>query len=281
MSLRLTRPGPARTRLAGLCVAAALVAAAGCDPKPAPGGARGPRADQARAEAQKLAVNAAAAAANSTPASDPPPGVRERTDPVIHTAPPPPPPPAARPAPAPAADRPYVGPPVFEPKPGGSPVVIRERVRSSIPYPTEAEAEEDAVEQARRLLAERLAELPSPVHWTPTASAVRTQYTAKDSRKVRPPGDREQEVLAKIEGGSNRVYVEFQVQVTEDQVREMRSQDRVVTALRAMGGLAAAALAAFLFLRLDEWTRGYLTSWLGAGAAVLVAVVVAAAVLVG
>jgi hypothetical protein len=33
--------------------------------------------------------------------------------------------------------------------------------------------------------------------------------------------------------------------------------------------LAAVALAGFLFLRADEWTKGYLTSWLAIAAVVL------------
>ena len=40
------------------------------------------------------------------------------------------------------------------------------------------------------------------------------------------------------------------------------------------------ALAGFLFLRLDEWTKGYLTSWLALGAAALGGGVVAALVFV-
>ena len=45
-------------------------------------------------------------------------------------------------------------------------------------------------------------------------------------------------------------------------VRELRTRDRIVSALRVFGVVTAVALAGFLFLRLDEWSKGYLTSWL-------------------
>ncbi len=53
------------------------------------------------------------------------------------------------------------------------------------------------------------------------------------------------------------------MEVSEDQLRHLRMLDRVTDALRVVGGLLVVCAAAFLFLRADEWTRGYLTSWLG------------------
>lgn len=286
MLLRRTRyPGSVRARLAGVCVAAALVASAGCSDGP-PGGARNSRAEVARAEAEKLAMNAVKesgkVAGRVDPKAVPPAGLARRVEeaaktvPVVHqdalaaAAPAPPPPPAARPQPA-VANR----------SAPAEPAVIRERVASRIPFPTEAEAEEDAITRAREVLHEKLNALSPPITRTPSASAVRAQHVVKDSRKVRSPGEDERELLTRSGLGADRVYVEFEVKVTEAQVRELRSQDRVVSALRVTGLFTAVALALFLFLRLDEWSRGYLTSWLGAGAAFLVAAVVAVAFLVG
>ena len=52
------------------------------------------------------------------------------------------------------------------------------------------------------------------------------------------------------------------MEVTADQVRALRTRDRVGGTLRVFGALAAISLAGFLFLRADEWTKGYLTRWL-------------------
>jgi hypothetical protein len=65
------------------------------------------------------------------------------------------------------------------------------------------------------------------------------------------------------------VYVAYYVEVTGEQVRELRAQERVSSAIRAFGIVIAVALAGFLFLRADEWTKGYLTSWLAITAVVL------------
>ena len=66
-----------------------------------------------------------------------------------------------------------------------------------------------------------------------------------------------------------RIDVEYDVEVTADQVRHLRTRDRVGDTLRVFGALAAVALAGFLFLRADEWTKGYLTYWLAMAAVLL------------
>ena len=53
------------------------------------------------------------------------------------------------------------------------------------------------------------------------------------------------------------------MEVSDNQLRHLRMLDRVTDALRVTGGLLIVFVAGFLFLRADEWTRGYLTSWLG------------------
>ena len=66
-----------------------------------------------------------------------------------------------------------------------------------------------------------------------------------------------------------RVNVEYDVEVTADQVRHLRTRDRLGDTLRVFGGLSVIALAGFLFLRADEWTKGYLTRWLAMAAVLL------------
>jgi hypothetical protein len=69
--------------------------------------------------------------------------------------------------------------------------------------------------------------------------------------------------------GKNLVYVGYDVEVTGSQVRQLRTRDRLAQTLRVLGAVVAVALAGFLFLRADEWTRGHLTRWLAVAAVLL------------
>lgn len=141
---------------------------------------------------------------------------------------------------------------------------IREVVRSALPSPSEAKADEDAIEQAQKRVVERLRSLDPPIRQTPPLSLVRDQYVVKESRVVRPPNAQEQEILDQAGlSDSRNVFVEYVVEITPAQLRQLRMQDRLVDALRVVGGIFVVALAGFLFLRADEYSRGYLTSWLG------------------
>ncbi|QJW94143.1 hypothetical protein [Frigoriglobus tundricola] len=144
--------------------------------------------------------------------------------------------------------------------------MFRERVKSAIPYATEADAEEDALTQARDLVEQKLAALDPPVRHKPSLTDVKADFVRPDSRTVRPLSAEDKETFALYTLNNNYVFVEYDVEVTPDQVRELRAQERAAAALRIMGVLVAIALAGFLFLRADEWTRGYLTSWLALGA---------------
>jgi hypothetical protein len=154
------------------------------------------------------------------------------------------------------------------PRPG-SPAVVSVRAVSAVPYPSEAEAEEDALARACELVTQELAKLDPPVHYQPSLGEVKEKYLRKDTRATRPPTDAQKEILASLGDTRNFVSVEYVVEVTAEQVREIRSRDRVLFALRVLGGLSTLALAGFLFLRADEWTKGYLTSWLALAAVTL------------
>jgi hypothetical protein len=140
-----------------------------------------------------------------------------------------------------------------------------------MPFSNVAEAEEDALTNARSVIEERLAKLDPPVVYRPSLNEVKNEFARKDSLTTHPPSQAEREELAKHAVSSNKLlYAELDVEVTADQIRELRTRDRVSLALRAFSGLTFIALASFLFLRADEWTKGYLTRWLACGAVVLV-----------
>ncbi|HUR54395.1 MAG TPA: hypothetical protein VMZ71_09700 [Gemmataceae bacterium] len=159
-----------------------------------------------------------------------------------------------------------------------SPVVISDRVSSSVPYTSPVEADEDALVQAQERVEQRLRELRPPITVRPSLDVVRREYVRRDTRTIRQPDEQEKLLLVNTGYSGERVYVEYEIQITADQVRELRSQERVSAGVRVTGMLVAVALAGFLFLRADEWTKGYLTRWL-AFAAVLLAGGVAAALI--
>lgn len=292
------RPSSARRRLAVGVVAVLLVGAAGCaeSHKPRPGGATTRQAEEARKQAEAMAAAGAKAAADAQFAAHPELHKKNLWEKITGTGPtvpvsvkvspaPPSPPPAPKPTPALVAAVAQAPPPAVRGElpvraaaRGIGPVVIRERVASAIPYPTEAEAEDRALKDAQDRIEQKLRELDPPVDYRPSLAVVKNEYVR--GRNVRDPNDEEKAAIAKAGYAPDRVYVEYTVELTAGQVRALRTRDRVTDGLRGLGVITAVALAGFLFLRLDEWTKGYLTSWLAVGAAALGGGVVAALVFV-
>lgn len=266
-----------RLAAVGLCFALAACSRSA----PPPGGATGSKAERARRAAEALAMQSVDGAATSQVRAVPELAVKRgwfggwvAIDDSKHISigRPKPLPPKDGPPPAPAAA--VVKPaPAAVARPGSPPLAVREHVVSALPHATAAEADADAMERACEVVEKRLAELDPPVRHKVSVNEVRTEFLRQDSRAVRPPNaddPQEREVLALDDkDGPRMVYVEFDVEVTADQVRELRAQERVGAAVRVLGVLTAVALTGFLFLRLDEWTRGYLTSWLALGAVAL------------
>lgn len=269
--------------LALVAVGAALVAmGSGCRGRsPTAGGATNPKAQAARAQAEALVLEGVKSAAtvqvaldaDSTTPGAREPVVRSPNTPVPHVAAPIPPAPPVPPVPpvgvgppARVASRPYV--------------VIRERIATEVPFPTESAADDDALRMAQERIAARLQELDPPIRYTPSQSVVKNEYIRKDSRVVRRPGPSEQQGWDKHGFSGDQVYVEYDVELTAEQIRDLRIQDRLSDAMRGVIGLGVLAFAGFLFLRLDEWTKGYLTSWLAFVAAGLVGGIVAALLMI-
>jgi hypothetical protein len=267
-------------------VFAALVVGVGmgCKPRPQqPGGANNPKAAAARTQAETYVVDAvkgAASAQEQIAKSNGAGGALTSIVPknlpnVPVNAPVPPSSPSPESSPwVSAGSRPQAA-PASSPKTLPS-VVIREKVSTEVPYPTEARADEQAILAAQERVRERLEALDPPIHYKPSLAVVKNEYVRKDTRNVRRPSAKEQERWADAGYAGDQVYVDYDVEVTADQVRELRTQERLGGMLRFFGGIAAVALAGFLFLRLDDWTKGYLTSWLAFLAAGMVGGVAAA-----
>lgn len=263
------------TRNTLVCAALLIGVGTGCKPRPQPpGGASNPKAQAARTQAETYVVDAvkgAATAQNQIAKSNGAGGaltnILPKTLPGAPVdAPVPPSPPEARPWVSAGARSPAAPASSARVLPS---VVIREKVSTDVPYPTEAKAEEEALRLATDRVKERLEALDPPVHYAPSPSVVKNEYVRKDTRNVRRPTGKEQERWTAEGYAGDQVYVEYDVEVTADQIRELRTQERLGGMLKLFGGIAVVALAGFLFLRLDDWTKGYLTSWLAFLAAAL------------
>jgi len=248
---------------------------AGCQRVTPPGGASGSRPDAARRQAEKLALNAVNGAAEAQ--TEVFIAAANLNPPAAPNAPVPPKLVINIPSLAPVPDLPE---PKSPPR-AGPPPIIRERVVSAVPSATESDAEKEAITAARDIIERRLLELDPPVKYRPSENEVRQEFLRRDSRTVVPLRDRQgarAEAMRRVlkeqldlstEEIARRVDIEYDVEVTADQVRHLRTRDRVGDALRVFAALAVFAVAGFLFLRADEWTKGYLTRWLAMGAVLL------------
>jgi hypothetical protein len=159
-----------------------------------------------------------------------------------------PPPPPERPAFQFAADR-----------PAKSTAVKLTGVKSGEPHPTKELALADALIVAQGQLADKLAKLDPPIDHAPGVGRIHTDFLRPDSvQVVRPPAD---VAAAWREKGlnPNLMWVTVDVEVSDDQVRQLRGDHRLTEhgPLFALPLVLAAGL--WGFLRLDAWTRGHFT----------------------
>lgn len=175
------------------------------------------------------------------------------------------------------AHRPALGTVTF--RPGGDPhpplpgspvpaVQVR-GVRSEAPYASRERALNDALVEARRQLADRLAALDPPIVEVPSVEVVRRDYLRPESVTEVYPTQAIKDEWAAAKLDPNRVWVEIDVEVSDDQLRDLRAKERVVFAGWGLGVGFAGVLALYGFLRLDALTKGYLTPGLGVGAGLL------------
>ena len=156
-----------------------------------------------------------------------------------------------------------------------------DRVRSESPHLTRERALNDALLVARQQLADRLAAEKPPVTAVPALWEIRDQYVRQDSiAEVHPTREiRDEWAAANLD--ADRVWVELDVEVSPDQMRQLRADQRRMYAGLWFGLAFVAAVAGYGFLRLDAMTKGYLTTVLGVAAGGLVAAAVAALAMLG
>jgi hypothetical protein len=154
---------------------------------------------------------------------------------------------------------------------GLQPALRLPKIRSAQPQLSKEVALDDALNQARLKLMHELQLLDEPIVAKPSKVTMRNEYIKGEPREILPSPEERQALVERGLRGDYR-WVEIDLELTEDQVQKLRSSDRVTTGFRGAAMLFALILAIYGFLRLDEWTKGYLTTWIGLGAVAIVMV---------
>ena len=129
----------------------------------------------------------------------------------------------------------------------GTVVIAIPKVRSA-PYESEKDAKYNALQVAAQEINRKLQSLDSPIAATVTPNRIWNEYVVKDSARPIPLTEEEKAALGDSKAGAERMRYELDVEMTETQVRQLRTEDRLwsLTPL-AVGGLVLAALGHVFF----------------------------------
>jgi hypothetical protein len=109
------------------------------------------------------------------------------------------------------------------------------------PKPSQDAAREDAIRKAKIALIHKLEQLDPPVLIAPSVYRVQNEYCSAKIN-VCVADDPKWEELKRLNGGKDLYVAEVSVELTDDQVRQLRQEERVQTGLIGVGGLAVGAL---------------------------------------
>jgi hypothetical protein len=153
--------------------------------------------------------------------------------------------------------------------------LVLTKIRSESPHSTRERALNDALLVAQKQLVEQLRTGDSAVSVIPPIWVIRDQYVRPESVVEIHPTQAIQEDWAAANLDPGRVWVEFDLVVSPEQMRMLRAGQRRLYTGMWFGLVFVALVAGYGFLRLDAMTKGYLTTVLGiaAGGLVLAAVV--------
>jgi hypothetical protein len=132
------------------------------------------------------------------------------------------------------------------------------------------DARKDALEKARLALNEYFQELDPPLEWRPSSA-----YIQKRLFKGEP--ERLQEEDQGVAGHTVKCWRWKLAISSEDwydiqrRDRKARVDERLLILARVLAGLVAVLAVIAGYIRADDWTKGYYTGWLRAGAVAVVA----------
>jgi hypothetical protein len=144
------------------------------------------------------------------------------------------------------------------------------KIRSDAPHLDQERAQNDALLVAQQRLSQLLRNMSPPIETLPSIDVIRTEYLKPNSFTVIQPTDEDRRLWQEKKLETNRVWVEIDaLEVNAEQLRKLRASERMEVSAH-WGAMILVFLAAFFgFLRLDAWTKGYLTMILGFGFAAI------------
>ena len=123
-------------------------------------------------------------------------------------------------------------------------------ITSAAPFEKEEEAKYDALKVAARMIVEKLQQLDPPIVTTVSTNRVWNEYAVQSTAGPVPLTAGEIEALKDSRAGANRVRYQFDVEISEPQLRELRAEGRIKNSAPFVFGGLVAAMAASLLLRL-------------------------------
>lgn len=137
-----------------------------------------------------------------------------------------------------------------EPRRTVPPSVRFENVTSAAPYESEEDARTDALRVAARMIMEKLQQLDPPIVTNVKPNRVWYEYAVHSTAGPIPLKPEEVEALKDSKAGSNRIRYQFDVEISEPQLRELRAEGRIKNSAPFVFGGLVLAMAASLLLRL-------------------------------
>ncbi|QVL32219.1 hypothetical protein KIH39_25855 [Telmatocola sphagniphila] len=147
-------------------------------------------------------------------------------------------------------------------------------VRTKSPKANREEALEAGLEDAQAFISNYLHQKEHCCAYTPSIDFIR-QNMLKNTiphEEPFPSSNSPGETNGKRSDLGYFYTVELQLEMPQSMEQQFRKAGRVVSGLWALGCSVAALLVIGAFFRLDEWTKGYLTTWLVVGSAGLISV---------
>ena len=147
-------------------------------------------------------------------------------------------------------------------------------------YSTRAKAEEEAIQEAKRRLEDVFHELHSPIRAEVDPESIRRLYLEPVSIQELELSREEQARLEASNLAEQKYKVRLTVSVSEDQLRELRAQQRLRELSRWLVVAFAVLAIAYGMLRAEDRSQGYFTGlWLAVGVALIGGVVTLTVVL--
>jgi hypothetical protein len=132
--------------------------------------------------------------------------------------------------------------------------VLEFTVQSRTPLPSKAAAREKVIDEVNRLLVEHFHQREEQLPYLPGREFVKSRLKWT------------KETYTEFDLGSSSIGVCYNIDATlllpADIEQQFRKAGRITSALWGLGCAVAGLIVVGLFFRLDEWTKGYLTSLL-------------------